>query len=100
MNIGIVCANAPVLRPLYLFFQGRLASQKISRIAATSKGDASWPSDTTRIERVSPSWKNQMSDGGASMEMGLTGFDTVHSKDFPEDPQLGPRNERSYFVAE
>jgi len=25
VNIGIVCANAPVFRPLYLYYQGRLA---------------------------------------------------------------------------
>ncbi|KAI4228422.1 MAG: hypothetical protein LQ349_006553 [Xanthoria aureola] len=28
VNIGIVCANAPALRPVYLYFQGRLVSQQ------------------------------------------------------------------------
>ncbi|KAL9629286.1 MAG: hypothetical protein Q9164_006944 [Protoblastenia rupestris] len=31
VNIGIVCANAPILRPLYLFFRGKLDSSKGAR---------------------------------------------------------------------
>ncbi len=72
VNIGIVCANAPVIRPLYLFFQGRLVSQKVSRITAASKEGVSWPSDTTKFAMSSPMHDNHQSDGGVSLEMGLT----------------------------
>lgn len=41
--IGIVCANAPVLRPLYLFYRGRLISQKVSSASYGKAG--SWPKD-------------------------------------------------------
>ena len=72
VNIGIFCANAPVIRPLYLFFQGRLVSQKVSRMTAASKeGGVSWPSDTTRFGVSSTAHGNQLSDGGVSLEMGL-----------------------------
>ena len=37
VNIGIVCANAPILRPLYLFFRGRLATQQSVSHTAYSK---------------------------------------------------------------
>ncbi|KAL6717791.1 hypothetical protein ACLMJK_003876 [Lecanora helva] len=98
VNIGIVCANAPILRSLYLFFQGRLASQKRSRTTAVSKGGTSWPSDTTRIEAMSPSLKNQMSDGGISLEMGLTDPDMTYGRDGQKALTFSPRDERPYFV--
>ena len=38
VNIGIVCANAPVLRPLYLFYRGRLATQQRTSTSGLSGG--------------------------------------------------------------
>jgi len=63
VNIGIVCANAPVFRPLYLYYQGRLASQRSSSETAGStrkilpeKG--SWvsrsPVPRSMVDRPSP----------------------------------------------
>ncbi|KAI4259331.1 MAG: hypothetical protein L6R42_004618, partial [Xanthoria sp. 1 TBL-2021] len=37
VNIGIVCANVPALRPVYLYFQGRLASQQSNSRTAYSR---------------------------------------------------------------
>ncbi|KAL9123835.1 MAG: hypothetical protein Q9175_008292, partial [Cornicularia normoerica] len=59
VNIGIVCANAPVLRPLYLFFRGRLASQIRSNTGAVSK-ESMWPSDApTPRAAMSPAWRDE-----------------------------------------
>ena len=49
VNIGIVCANAPVFRPLYLYFQGRLASQQSLSETAGSR---------RRILPQKGSWQN------------------------------------------
>ena len=48
VNIGIVCANAPVLRPLYLFYRGRLASQKPTSYAG-DLNDKMLPRGATRV---------------------------------------------------
>lgn len=74
VNIGIVCANAPVIRPLYLFFRGRLASQIRSNIGGVSK-ESMWPSNTPRAA-MSPAWKAEsndtvVGDRSVSLEMGL-----------------------------
>ena len=55
VNIGIVCANAPALRPLYLFLRGRLDTERTKqashsgrsgRSGATSKEKFALPSNT------------------------------------------------------
>ena len=48
VNIGILCANAPIFRPLYLYFRGRLVTQRRTNTAASSK-DRIWPSNAERI---------------------------------------------------
>lgn len=97
VNIGIVCANAPVIRPLYLFFRGQLTSQKISRATAVGKeGGVSWPSDTTRLELTSPVQKEATSDGG-SLEMGSQDHERAEGRreqDMPHNPLKG----RPYFT--
>ncbi|KAI4119256.1 MAG: hypothetical protein LQ345_000805 [Seirophora villosa] len=85
VNIGIVCANAPALRPLYLFFQGRLASQRTpSRTAAYSRNQIV-PSNAARKghsglqENPGDSIVRNESDGdttetAVSLEMGMAGL--------------------------
>ena len=51
VNIGIVCANAPVLRPLYLFFRGRLVSQQSASNTGYSK-DKGLPKGASRVSTV------------------------------------------------
>ena len=87
VNIGIVCANAPVLRPLYLFFRGRLASQIRSNAAGVSK-EGMWRDNTAR---ASPAWKDgsndtTLGDTSVSLEMGL------HA------PPQSPLREKPYFI--
>ena len=70
VNIGIACANAPILRPLYLFFQGRLSTQK-SGSTGFSK-ERTWPSNAkaARLESSSP-FRHESSHATMSMEMGI-----------------------------
>ena len=70
VNIGIACANAPILRPLYLFFQGRLSTQK-SGSTGFSKA-RTWPSNAkaARLESSLP-FRHESSDATMSMEMGI-----------------------------
>ena len=89
VNIGIVCANAPILRPLYLFFRGRLASQIRSNNAGVSK-EGMWPNNTPRA-MTSPAWKDEsndtsVGDTSVSLEMGL------HSQ------SQNPLREKPYFI--
>ncbi|KAL8926716.1 MAG: hypothetical protein Q9208_002790 [Pyrenodesmia sp. 3 TL-2023] len=51
VNLGIICANAPIVRPLYLYYKGRL---RILQDTTTGASDPSRPS-TSRI-RLWPSW--------------------------------------------
>ena len=98
VNIGIVCANAPVIRPLYLFFRGQLTSQKVSRATAIGKeGGISWPSDTTRLELTSPVYKEAMSDGGGSLEMGHHDRERAEGRREQDVPH-SPLKERPYFT--
>ena len=74
VNIGIVCANAPILRPLYLFFRGRLQTQQTTAITNQNK-ERTWPSNATRKHHkiLDPlSNKNATSSNPAvEVEMGL-----------------------------
>ncbi|KAF6228506.1 hypothetical protein HO133_008236 [Letharia lupina] len=93
VNIGIVCANAPVIRPLYLFFRGRLASQIRFNTGGVSK-QSMWPSNTPRAA-VSPGWRDEsketsVGDTSVSLEMGLHPHDDVQ-------PQ-SPLKEKPYFI--
>ncbi|CAD6579520.1 MAG: hypothetical protein ASARMPREDX12_009274 [Alectoria sarmentosa] len=93
VNIGIVCANAPVMRPLYLFFRGRLASQTRSNTGAVSK-ESMWPGNTPRAAK-SPVWRDEsngtsIGDASVSLEMGL------HAHDDGQ-PQ-SPLREKPYFI--
>ena len=74
VNIGIVCANAPVLRPLYLWSRGLLSTQKTGSTALSK--DRVWPSNTAKYERASNlrdpvSWDGTTEHTSVSMEMGL-----------------------------
>ena len=70
VNIGIACANAPILRPLYLFFQGRLSTQKSGSTGFSR--ERTWPSNAkaARLESSSP-FCHESSDATMSMEMGI-----------------------------
>ena len=48
VNIGIVCANAPLLRPLYLYSRGRLSTQQSKSNTAFSK-DKMIPTGASRV---------------------------------------------------
>ncbi|KAK0507763.1 hypothetical protein JMJ35_009652 [Cladonia borealis] len=78
VNIGIVCANAPILRPLYLYFQGRLQTQKASSTAISKErmapNNVNW-SDSTKLQD-SLEWNglgesHSSADHRVSLEMGL-----------------------------
>lgn len=43
VNIGILCANVPLVRPIYLHYTGRLRNSKAKPSAGTS-GQRMWPS--------------------------------------------------------
>ncbi|KAL8663466.1 MAG: hypothetical protein Q9168_008094 [Polycauliona sp. 1 TL-2023] len=103
VNIGIVCANAPVLRPLYLFFRGRLATQQSGSVTAYSKSKRI-PNGVTKIDaddtfhdlENAPSDLRKGSDrtdATVSLEMGLTGLckdDFEASKDMNSGQRRGP----------
>ncbi|CAF9937459.1 MAG: hypothetical protein HETSPECPRED_000546 [Heterodermia speciosa] len=83
VNIGIVCANAPVLRPLYLFYRGRLSSQKIVSNTAYSR-DKILPRGVSRVREHNAisdvdndSWQVRSegtTDTAVSLEMGIAGL--------------------------
>ena len=93
VNIGIVCANAPVLRPLYLFYRGRLASQQRSKTGGVSK-QSMWPGNTPHAA-TSPIRRGESNDTSAgdtnvSLEMGLHPHDDIR----PQSPLV----EKPYFI--
>ncbi|KAL6714771.1 hypothetical protein ACLMJK_008196 [Lecanora helva] len=109
VNIGIVCANAPILRPLYLFLRGRLATQRrataISTMTATTdptSKERTWPSnarrkDSIKLESASRWNRGRGQSAGTtetSVEMGLPIHGTP-SPDILEDG--GPLKEKPYF---
>ena len=70
VNVGIICANAPILRPLYLFFTGKLQSRKATT-AGFSKEHV-WPSNARHEQFPEPSkWQHESGDASMSMEMGM-----------------------------
>ncbi|MCJ1341822.1 hypothetical protein MMC09_007119 [Bachmanniomyces sp. S44760] len=84
VNIGITCANAPILRPLYLYSQNRLASQRtpstsISKERSWSQapkqsGSTKLLDHPTAAKIHSPAWDDTttfVSGSVASMEMGI-----------------------------
>lgn len=95
VNIGIFCANAPVLRPLYLAYRGRLATQRDGRASSGGKGygasssknrilphGAGWGRVGTKLpsHRDDESWKRGSGSGSGTVgteetavEMGLAG---------------------------
>ena len=86
MNIGILCANAPVFRTLYLYFQGK---SQMQRLASPSPGvgkERVWPSNARLADRtllqISSQSHNENRDASVSLEMGLP-----TSQEFEE---LGP----------
>lgn len=104
VNIGIVCANAPVLRPLYLFFRGRLATQQRSSNAGGISKQNMWPHNGTPRAAMSPTWRGEsndtiVGDGTVSMEMGLR-----HPHDdgiIPHENMILPQSplvEKPYFI--
>ena len=97
VNIGIVCTNAPILRPLYLFFRGRLASQHQSSNTGGISKQNMWPNNSTPQAVVSPTWRGEsndtiVEDRTVSMEMGLR-----HPHDDMDLPQ-SPLAEKPYFI--
>ena len=74
VNIGIVCANAPILRPLYLWSRGKLATQQTASSGYTK--DRMWPSNATKYDgstklHGAPSWEGDTENTSVSVEMGL-----------------------------
>lgn len=82
VNIGIVCANAPIFRPLYLYFRGRLATQIRDKTreetvnqTALSKGRL-WPQNAQNAN-IKPNGSGIRSEAWGSedttveLEMGL-----------------------------
>ena len=74
VNIGIVCANAPILRPLYLWSRGKLSTQKTPSTGFSK--DRMWPSSAMKYDgstklRDPVSWEGTTEHTTTSMEMGL-----------------------------
>ncbi|KAL8838515.1 MAG: hypothetical protein Q9176_005067 [Flavoplaca citrina] len=81
VNIGIVCANAPALRPIYLYFQGRLASQQSTSRTAYSKnqmlensGRRKGQSDLENGDSNATSGSVGTAETAVSYEMGIVGL--------------------------
>ncbi|KAL8988481.1 MAG: hypothetical protein Q9169_008548, partial [Polycauliona sp. 2 TL-2023] len=81
VNIGILCANAPALRPIYLFFQGRLASQQSQSRTAYSKnqileesGKRKGQSDLENGNSNNTSGSVGTAETAVSYEMGIVGL--------------------------
>lgn len=70
VNIGIACANAPILRALYLFFHGRLSTQKSGSTGLCK--ERTWPSNAKAAWlEGSPQFRHESSDATMSMESGI-----------------------------
>ena len=102
VNIGIVCANAPILRPLYLFLRGRLAYQRrATAISATGPSkERIWPSNARRKDSIklesASKWHTSKASQDTSVEMGLP----IHGTSSPElDVGFGesPLREKPFF---
>lgn len=74
VNIGIVCANAPILRPLYLWSRGKLASQQVPSTGYTTNpmlpGRARIDTDEKKL-RGKQSWEGDTEQTSVSAELGL-----------------------------
>ena len=76
MDTGIVCANGPVFRTPYLYFQGK---SHMRRLASPSPGvdkERVWPSNArlayrTFLQASSQSRQNEDGDMSVGLEMGL-----------------------------
>lgn len=85
VNVGIICANAPILRPLYLFFRGRLQSQRYANATSGNSKERIWPSNAQRVrlgtgkykgrdeEELGEggTWHHSSGDTAVEIEMGL-----------------------------
>ena len=74
VNIGIVCANAPILRPLYLWSRGKLVTQKTSSSGYTK--NPVWPDNAMKYDgstklHNAQSWEGDTEHTSVSIEMGL-----------------------------
>lgn len=49
VNLGVICANAPIARPLYLFYHGRLSAL---RSPNQSGGSRLWPGSSKRSRGI------------------------------------------------
>jgi len=81
VNIGIVCANAPIFRPLYLYMRGRLATQIRTKASSSANGgfskERTWPDNVRHanegVNATSPTWGHGSEDTTVEMELGLAG---------------------------
>ncbi|KAL8757326.1 MAG: hypothetical protein Q9199_002310 [Rusavskia elegans] len=81
VNIGIVCANAPALRPIYLYFQGRLASQQSNSRTAYSRDKMMNSSAKRKVQGDLENGESNVTSGSVgtaetavSYEMGIVGL--------------------------
>lgn len=70
VNLGVICANAPIARPLYLFYKGRLNAL---RTPTQSGGSRLWPGSSKRSWGIQKMYGPEPGTGytEASAEMGL-----------------------------
>ena len=74
VNLGIICADAPIARPLYLFYRGRLRTLQEDPGSKGSNKSRLWPGSSKRSRGI-----KQIADGtdpntgytDASVEMGM-----------------------------
>ncbi|KAL9131323.1 MAG: hypothetical protein Q9217_000702 [Psora testacea] len=83
VNIGIVCANAPILRPLYLFFRGKLDTSKGARIYNSASKDRfvmhnnmQWAGNSAMVQpcEMESGWQKGSkvsADESVNLEMGM-----------------------------
>jgi len=99
VNIGIVCANAPLLRPLYLFSRGRLRTQRTVSAMTGKSGERIWPKNSRNM-KLSPmgpgsDWHHGPEDTTAEIEMGLPIHGSPEEEQQP--PPASPVKEKPWF---
>lgn len=90
VNLGIICANAPILRPLYLWYKGRLTRKGTSKGSSyvATKGSGSGGQSKVRLwpKGVVSGWAG---GNGWSSKAGTKGGDGGKSRMLEESERSG-----------
>ena len=64
VNLGITCANAPILRPLYLWYRGRLQTRRVNHGFLVTTRDT--PRKNSKMKLCGRRWRGESIDTGGS----------------------------------